>query len=260
MRSSKIDRALYGPSLFEVTFGAILSALLGAVLAVGFMILKPVEVAKEPPKEEERVQGAVYFLEGNVDPSRSRQWIRKRQMLLEGTAGEIAFSEEELNAWFSAGIPAKAKKPAPRPTPKSATPGKAAAQSPAEEEDLLVLETPNVRIRDSIFQVGVPGNLNLIVTSFPVVLQSQGIFEKIDDTWMFKPSAIYLGSMPLHRIPGFTDQLVKRLMSSSLIPEDALASWKRVERVAVDGKALKITFPTPVAPAPEAAEPAAPGA
>lgn len=261
MRSSKIDRALYGPSVFEVTFGAILSALLGAVLAIGFMILKPVEVAKDQPKEEERVQGAVYFLEGNVDPGRSRQWIRKRQMLMEGTPGEIAFSEEELNAWFSSGIPPKAKKPAPRPAAKAAASGKAApAQPPSEELNLLVLETPNVRIRDSVFQVGVPGSLNLLTFSLPVVLQSQGTFEKVDEMWMFKPSAIHLGSMPLHRIPGFTDQLVKRLMTSSLIPEDALASWKRVEQVVVDGKALKITFPAVEAPAASEVEPPAPGA
>lgn len=265
MRSSQIDRALYGPSLFEVTLGAVLSVLLGVILATAFMVLKPVLVVKELPKEDDRVQGAVYFVQGSTDASRSRQWIRKRQMLMEGTPGEIAFSEEELNSWLSSGAPKKDKKPAVKAAPKPATPGKPGAAKPAEPdtpEDLLVLETPNVRIRDSIFQIGVPGSLNLFSFSLPVVLQSQGNFEKVNDVWTFKPNTFYLGSMPLHRIPGFTDQVVKRLMSSSLVPEDTLASWKRVSEVAVDGKVLKITIPaaasTP-APAPAVPEPAATG-
>jgi len=207
------------------------------------------------------VQGAVYFVQGSADASRSRQWMRKRQMLLEGTPGEIAFSEEELNSWLSSGAPKKDKKPA-RAVSKPTTPAKPGAPKaapPAEiPEDLLVLETPNVRIRDSIFQIGVPGSLNLLTFSLPIVLQSQGNFEKSGDVWVFKPSTFYLGSMPLHRIPGFTDQVVKRLMSSSLVPEDALASWKRVSEVAVDGKALKITIPAVAAPAPAAVESATP--
>lgn len=264
MRSSQIDRALYGPSLFEVTFGAVLSVLLGVVLATAFMVLKPVLVVKELPKEDDRVQGSVYFVQGSTDASRSRQWMRKRQMLMEGTPGEIAFSEEELNSWLSSGAPKKDKKPA-KAAPKPAAPGKPGAAKPAEAEtpeDLLVLETPNVRIRDSIFQVGVPGSLNLFSFSLPVVLQSQGSFEKVNEVWTFKPSTFYLGSMPLHRIPGFTDQVVKRLMSSSLVPEDALASWKRVSEVTVEGKALKITIPAAAAvpnptpaPAPAVPEP-----
>lgn len=260
MRSSKIDRALYGPSLFEVTLGAVLSVLLGAALAVVFMILKPVIVVKDPPKEEERVQGATYFVQGSTDASRSRQWIRKRQMLIDGTPGMIAFSEEELNSWLSSGAPKKDKKPT-KPAAKPATPPKPGApkQAPAAEpaEELLVLETPNVRIRDSVFQIGFPGSLNIWTFSLPIVLQSQGGFEKIDDIWMFKPSTFLLGSMPLHRIPGFTDELARRFASGGFIPEDALNSWKRVSNVALEGKALKITIPAPNAVAPEPVAPAA---
>lgn len=256
MRSSKIERALYGPSLFEVTLGAVLSVLLGAALAVVFMILKPVIVVKDPPKEEDRVQGAVYFVQGSADASRSRQWIRKRQMLIDGTPGVIAFSEEELNSWLSSGAPKKDKKPA-KSAAKPATPPKPGAPKQAPEpepaEDLLVLETPNVRIRDSVFQIGFPGSLNIWTFSLPIVLQSQGSFEKVDDLWMYKPNTFFLGSMPLHRIPGFTEEVVRRFTSSGFIPEDALNSWKRVSDVALEGKALKITIPAPNATAPEPA-------
>lgn len=249
MNSKAIDRALYGPSIYEVTIGALLSIGLGFVLAMVFLILKPVSVVKEPPKEDERIQGEVYFVEGRIDATRGRQWIRKRQMLTDGTPGEVALSEEELNAWLSAGNPAKPaeKKPAPKPVaPAKAPAGKAGAPPPppAQSEvpdELLTIETPNVRIRDSVFQVGVPGSLNLISLSFPVVVQARGTFEKVDDVWVFKPSELYFGSMPLHRIPGTTDLVSKKLMKSGIVPDDVLNAWKRVAHVAIDDKLLKLT-------------------
>lgn len=250
MKNSKIDRALYGPSLFEVTLGALLSVSLGAVVAFVFLVLKPVVVAKEMPHEEERVQGTVYFLEGSKDPTRGRQWLRKRQLLMDGTAGEIALSEEELNAWFAAGSKQPDKKPAPKPVakPPAGKPG-APAQAPAEEpEDLLVLDVPNFRIRDGVLQVGIPASLNLLSLSLPVVLQAQGKFEKGDDMWLYKPNVLYLGSMPLHKIPGFSDLLIKRVLRSGALPDDVLAGWKRVSQVAVDGKQLKLTIPEQAAP------------
>lgn len=259
MSRSKIDRALYGPSLFEVTLGAALSIALGAVVAFVFLVLKPVIVVKDTPKEEERVQGAVYFVEGNRDPLRSKQLPKKRQLLNEGTPGEIAFTEEELNAWFSSAMPEKPEKvqkpvPAkPAPAPKGAKAAPAPAPAPDIPEELLTFEALNVRIRDGVFQVGIPTSINLkmLTMAFPVVVQTRGTFEKQADMWMFKPSEMYLGSMPLHRIPGFTDALVKRVMRSSLVPDEAITVWKRVSNVAVDGKQLKLTIEQPTAPAPE---------
>jgi hypothetical protein len=238
MSISKIDRALYGPSMFEVTLGAVLSILLGLALGTIFLVLKPVVVAAEMPKEEERIQGAVYYLEGKADASRGKQWHRKRQLLMEGTPGEIAFSEEELNAWFSSGAPKKpAKKPAAPPKP-------GAPPAPEEEipSELLTLETPNVRIRDGVFQVGVPGQLNLITFSLPVVVQTRGKFAKTGDMWSYQPDEVFVGSMPLHRIPGVTKALSDRLMRTSLIPEDGLAAWKKVANVTLDGKQLKLVI------------------
>lgn len=251
MSRTKIDRALYGPSLLEITLGAALSIALGAAVAFVFLVLKPVIVAKEPPKEEERVQGAVYFVEGNKDPLRSKQLIRKRQLLNEGTPGEIAFSEEELNAWFASNMPEKAPKPVPKPVAPKA--GAKAAPQPAPAADvpdeLLSFEALNVRIRDGVFQVGIPTSINLkmLMMSFPVVVQSRGSFEKQADMWIFKPSEMYLGSMPLHRIPGLTGALVQRVMRSSLVPEEAITVWKRVSQVSVDGKQLKLTIEQPPA-------------
>jgi hypothetical protein len=246
MSNAKIERALYGPSLFEVTLGALLSVLVGVLLATMFLVFKPAIVAQELPKEEERVQGAVYFLEGKKDAARSKQWHRKRQLLLEGTPGEITFTEEELNAWFASGEtkkPASAAKPAAKPA-KPAKPGEKAAAEPDAPipDELLTLETPNVRIREGVFQVGVPGTLNLVYFSVPVVVQTRGHFQKVGEIWAFQPDELYVGSMPLHRIPKVTEKLAERLMRSSLIPDDAMAAWKRVSEIGVDGKQLKLVI------------------
>src|SRR5882724_8414285 len=158
MANKQLDRALYGPSLFEVTLGALLSVLLGAVVAVLFLILKPVEVVKVLPKEDERVQGAVYFVEGSKDFGRGKQWMRKRQMMLDGTPGTISLTEDELNSWFSSDSAQKgAKPPAAKPAPKPpAKPGQPAAPAAAEEvpADLVTWSELNFRMHDGSLQVG----------------------------------------------------------------------------------------------------------
>jgi hypothetical protein len=231
MTSSKIDRSLYGPSLFEVTLGAVLSVLLGAALATLLMVLKPAVVAPEMPKEEERVADAVYFLEGKTD-GRSKQWMRKRQMLLEGTPGEIVFTEEELNAWLASGAPAKPVRKA------GAAPG---AEEPVPEE-IITVDVANVRIRDGVFQLGVPAHLNLISFSLPMVFQARGGFARQAEMWTFVPEEVYLGSMPLHRIPGVSDLMARRIVRLDSVPEDAMAAWKKVKTVALDGRQLKLTL------------------
>jgi len=238
--SRKIDRSLYGPSVFEVTLGAILSVLLGAFVGFLFLVFKPVVIAKELPKEEDRVEATVYYVEGKDETSRDRQWMHKRQMLLDGTPGEMTLSEDEINACLNAGRP---KKPTPKrpPPPK---PGEPPAKPPAEEipDELITHDVANVRIHDGIFQVGMPANLNLITFSVPLILQAQGTFVKKASMWVFSPSSVYLGSMPLNRIPGLTSLLIKRIADSTPVPDQAWAAWKRVDDVSIGGRLMHLTI------------------
>jgi hypothetical protein len=80
MISRKIEKALHGPSLTEVVLGVVLSLILGAALAFAYLVLKPVVIAKEMPKE--RLAGVVYYIEGGRDINRSKQWMRKKQLFL----------------------------------------------------------------------------------------------------------------------------------------------------------------------------------
>jgi hypothetical protein len=238
--SRKIDRAIYGPSLFEVSLGAILSVMLGAVLAFLFLVFKPVVVAKELPKEEDRVESTVYYIEGKDETSRDRQWMHKRQMLLDGTAGEMTLSEDEINACISSGAP---KKPAKKrlPPPKPGQPAPKPEPDPVPD-DLFTHDVPNVRIHDGVFQVGLPGQLNLITFSVPVIVQSQGTFAKGESMWEYVPSTVYLGSMPLHRIPGLTRWLISKIADTTPIPDQAWAAWKRVDDVSIGGRLMHFTI------------------
>ena len=69
----------YGPSWFEVIFGAMLSVALGALLGVALLAFGPVSVVKELPAAEERMAGATYFVEGTRDTTKARNAPAKRK-------------------------------------------------------------------------------------------------------------------------------------------------------------------------------------
>src|SRR5689334_17813095 len=107
-QKEKTERALYGPSVVEITLGALLSIVLGGALAVVLLVLKPVQLVKEMPKEPEK--GVVYFVEGTRDANRARLAQAKRQQFIAGTA--LTVNEDELNTVFASSAPAPA--PAPK--------------------------------------------------------------------------------------------------------------------------------------------------
>lgn len=220
---SRLNRELYGPSLFEVTLGAALSILLGATLAAGYLIFMPVKTLRADPKEGEVGRNEVYFVEGTKSPARSAQWMRKRQLLLEGQAAEIAVVEDELNAWIADGA-----KPAP------------GADAPAPA--FLQPTSVNFRIRGGELQVGVPSSLNAFGYAKDVIFQMRGTFEQRGDTFAFVPSESYLGSLALHRLPVVERFLIGALARTQSAASDVAAAWERVSRVAIEDNTLKVTL------------------
>ena len=250
MKDKKLERALYGPSLFEVTLGAALSVLLGAVGAVAYLVFKPVEIVKALPKEEERIAGQVYFVEGSKETGKAKQWRTKRKQLAEGVPGEISFIEDELNAWFApevAAAPKAAAKPAPG---KPAAP---VAEEPVPVPDELVtFSHPAFRIADNSMQISCSAVFNplaMVTLNVPIIVQANGGFEKQGDQFVYAPKTLMLGSLALHRVPGATNYLMKKAMETQALPEAGLAAWKKVENVTVDGRVLKVVVPA-VVPAP----------
>jgi hypothetical protein len=240
MKDKKLQRALYGPSLTEVTLGAALSVALGAIVGVAYLVYKPVETVKALPKEADMVPGQIYFVEGSRESGKAKQWRTKRKQLAESVPGEIAFIEDELNAWFSPDAPAA--KPAPKPVAGKAPEPAAEPETPIPDE-LITWSHPGFRIADNAVQVSCMATFNplrMLTLDLPVVVQANGGFEKEGEEFVYAPKTLYVGSLPVHRIPGATSYLMKRARESQALPDQGLEAWKKVASVTVDGRVLKI--------------------
>ncbi len=233
--NKKIERALRGPGLFEIIFGVILSVALGILLGAVHLALKPVVIVKEKelPKDaaDNSIYRPVYYVEGSTDVAKSQQWKRKQQILIEGQAGEISLTEEEINAFLAASIRVPAA-----PLPAAPAAGKPAAPVPPAPR-------VNVRISDSVFQFSMPTTTSLLGLDLPLFLQLRGGFVHGAEGFTFDPAEFYIGSLPIHRVPGLAGWLIKRMVAAQPPPQELAASWRKVTNVALDGNTLKLTLP-----------------
>jgi hypothetical protein len=250
MVTSKIDRAKYGPGMFEIFFGVLLSLLLGAVAAVVYLAMQPVQVGTPDPKVEP--VGPVTYVQGTRDDDRGKQWLRKKQLFTEGTSVEV--NEDELNAWITAGTNPEPPKPdVKKPAPgKPATPGKPAAPAApttpppqAPSTGLVQFGTPNFRIANGVLQIGSECelDLDLIGIKRPLIMQVSGRFVKAEGKSVFVPDLFYVGSCPLHKLPGVAAFVFDRVFATNKIPEDIATAWKKLTRVSVEGNTLALTMP-----------------
>jgi hypothetical protein len=228
--SKKLDRQLYGPSMTEVLFGAVLSLLLGMVLAAVYLVLLPVTQVKELPKE--RIDGVVYYIEGSRDTSKARQASAKQKAFLQGAT--VTVNEDEINTIIA---PAPVAPPTPTKKPASGAPAAATAVQG------LTAGTPNFRIKDSVLQMGIPLQVSALGFEQKVVLQTRGGFTKIGEVFAFQPSELYLGSCPLQRLPGVPQALLRRVLASVTVPPEMSVAWAKLSDVAVDGSNLRLSVP-----------------
>lgn len=225
--SSKVDRTLHGPSWTEVILGAVLSLLLGIVLGAVLMILKPVVVAKELPKEP--VAGTIYYVEGvRGDANKARQILAKRKALIEGQTVKV--TEDEVNALVSA---VAAPTPAAKPDDKAGTPPPA-----PKSNETVAAGTPNVRVRKGVMQVGVPLTLNVFGFEQRLIAQARGGFTKDGDVFVYDPSEIYLGSCPVQRLPFLSSYIRHKVTASQSVPEDIVTAWRKLANVTIEDNTI----------------------
>jgi len=231
----RIGKAKYGPSLNEVIVGAALSLVIGALLATTFMVTTPVKVVRDPPKVSD--DGVVYYAEGNRNLDLAKQWMRKKQLFLEGSS--VSLNEDELNSWIRAEIGT----PPPAPTPAGGM--KATPVSPKPPPALFQVESPNFRVRDGMIQIGCRATLNLesFGLTLPLITQATGRFERQGDTFAFVPEKCYVGSFPVHKIPGLGGLTLRFLLSHVPVSEDIRAAWRKLTNVAVEGNTLRLSMP-----------------
>lgn len=233
MADKKLEKALYGPSTTEVILGAILGLLVGIGVACVYLVFKPVLTVKEMPKEI--VRGVVYYLPGTDGKAKGKEWETKLKQFQAGTT--INVNEDELNAWIASKKTAAPAKPA---APAAA--GAPAAAAPTVE-GYVIPGAPNIRIVDGQMQVGLPCTLNWYGLMTDVTVQATGAFQKSGEFHVFNPKTIYLGSCPLHILPGIGGLLLDHIVEKQGFPDELRAAWAKLGDVTITGGTLSLTAP-----------------
>lgn len=188
------------PGFFGIFFGISLSILAGALLAAAHLAAKPVEVTTIEPKTPE--PGMVYFVSG----VRGGDWERK-VAALNSTGATVRFSEGELNGW--------AERLFEQYLLKSKSGGIPEAEAKAMARSL------NLRLDGEQLQVGLVLDRAYGPQGSQLVVQMRGGFERNSSGWGYRPEVGYVGSLPLHKIPGALT--VARGFFHNLAPELAKA-------------------------------------
>ena len=217
---------LRAPGLVEVFVGSLLSVLLGVVLAAAILVLKPVAVVKELPKEP--VAGKLYYLEGKKDWNAGRRWMFKRDAFLQGHS--VTVTEDELNAWVDNIYPA--------PTPPSPS-------KKDEPKPLIATGTPNFRLMGETVKFCVIYDVNVFSYSFQVVVQAEGSFlkPKGEDTIEFRPEVFYVGSLPAHKLLILKPLIFKQIVDCFELPADLVQAWAKIAEAKVEKQQLVLTIP-----------------
>lgn len=239
--SKKIDR--HGPSWAEVIIGAALSVVLGVALGALLLILRPVVVAKEMPKEADRDPKAVYYIEGSRDPGKARSAPAKRQALVAGQS--VTVNEDELNTLAGPATPPGAPA-APKKAPEKAKDPKAKEGEKGDaggSDEAFAVGTPNFRLHDNLMQVAVPVTVNALGLGQKIFVQARGGFTKDGSVFVYDPKELYFGSCPVQRLPFLSGYVRNKFLAAQPIPEDIKTAWAKLSNVEVAGNTLKLTMP-----------------
>ncbi|MCF3649033.1 hypothetical protein [Synoicihabitans lomoniglobus] len=214
---SRASKGPKPPSIVEVTLGAVISLVIGATLAAGYLIAQPVETVRVMPKEPD--PDKVYYQAGSARSSLGGQWLRKKQMLIEGGAVEIQLTEDELNTWMASST----------------------AKPDAEAETgAFVAKNINFRVRDGVMQIGLPCSIKLPGFTKDVIVQAKGDFKVQGTTHVFVPESVMVGTLAVDKLPVVGDFILDRLRASQEYPEELTKAWSTLSEVAVEDNFLKL--------------------
>lgn len=246
MANVKIEKALYGPSWMEVGLGAVLGLLVGVATACVYLTFKPVKTVKEPPKDDSRVPGMVYYQPGRTDGA-SAGWQNKQKRFLAG--GSVELNESELNAWAAVDLKGSAPKPAgPGAPPPAAAPAKApadaakAGEAPASGQ-FLSGQVVNFRLIGDRLQFGFTCHLDYFGLGTDVVVHAVGRLRNTSDGVRFAADEFYIGSCPLNKLAGAGLPLMSKLMSLHPVSDEMKQAWAKVTEAKIEGGQLKLSVP-----------------
>jgi len=234
MADKKVEKALYGPSTLEVALGALLGLVAGVATACVYLVAKPTVTVSELPKEP--AKGVVYYIAGTADSSKARGWEAKLATFVAG--GTVAATEDELNAWAAS----LKQPPAPAAKEEGKTPAPTAAKKsePAANE-FLSSSGLNFRVAQGEVQIAQKVLFNYFGLQKELLLQARGGFERSGDGYVFHPRQVYLGSCPIHALPGVAGALGRALVAKHPLSDDFRAAWAKVSAIAVQDRQLQVT-------------------
>ena len=240
MANKKIEKALYGPSTTEVALGAILGLAAGLLVACVYLVFKPVLLVKETPKDKDVVRGAVYYFPGSEIGLKAKGLTAKQKTFIAGTGIEL--SEDELNAWSNATFGVAAATPAAKPAKPGAKPEEPKPDPNATYDGILNPGTPNFKFVSGKLQIGAKCVLNWYGLTHEVIVVTTGSLARSGDDVVFVPEQLFLGSCPVHLIPGAAVPLMNHLIGKKKVPDEIKSAWAKVNEATIEGPALKLTM------------------
>lgn len=209
-----------------------LAAAAGVALAAVCLVFKPVAPAPANPSalaSRDRGPSPVSYTHGSRDRAKGATWARKRAALLAAAPGVITLNEDELNTWFASSTHTRAAR-------------RAGVTASVAQLDF--------HIDNNLLQIAAPLTLQTPLGPRTLIVQMRGVFERIPanpatgmpSVVMYVPREASAGSFPLHRIPGATARLMDALLGSQTPPAEALAAWRKIERVTINGRELVINI------------------
>ncbi len=215
-----------GPKLYEVVIGAILSLILGGLLAVIYLVLQPVEEVAQFPPEEAREKGKVYFKPGQVGRAGEFNWRPKQAAFEAGASGTIELVEQEINQWVSVEF------------------------SDLEDEDypdagmfFIAPRSLNFRVGDGRFQIA--SDLDWTVFGYTHTLKAHaiGTFVRGNGSFAFEPEEMYIGGFTVPRTGDFGPTLIRRVVEVLDPSQDLRESWAAVSEVSIVEDQLILEIP-----------------
>ncbi len=211
-----------GPGLAGAIVAAILSVLIGGLLAAANLLILPVSVVKELPPEEERVPKALYYVSG-LDKG-GNTWKQKMALLERGQSGALLVSEGELNRWAKSSF---------KPDPKKAEEGGFLSKIS------LKPEFPNFRIVEDQLQVSTQVSIPILGEGKKFLYQGKGRFVNQS----FKVESGYIGSCPIPNFAGLPNMVYKHVASTLFDSEEGVKLgeiWAQVNDVSIENNQVKL--------------------
>ncbi|MEI6862397.1 MAG: hypothetical protein WCL04_09120, partial [Verrucomicrobiota bacterium] len=118
------------------------------------------------------------------------------------------------------------------------------ANAPAFTAAQLAPGVINFRVHGGVLQAAMAGQYSLAGLDVAPLVQLRGDFAKGADGFVFQPAEFYVGSLPVHRIPGLSAWLLNKMLAAQKsMPEDLKTAWQKLGAIAIEGDALRLSPP-----------------